>query len=139
MSIPHVPDEGPPVDVTALIRQVNASNEAIEDLYLRTRQAADIAKRSQQAAEQAAVVAETAKIAHRIIQAEHSQRRAPLPRQPPGFTYPPLISGFPYVYGPGLRLCVWLRGCGLHPAGAGPWRAAAPAGRMPGTAGGYLE
>ncbi len=61
------------------------------------------------------------------------------PYWPPGFTYPPLISGFPYVYGPGLRLCVWLRGCGLHPAGAGPWRAAAPAGRMPGTAGGYLE
>ena len=81
MSTPHVPDEGPPVDVTALIRQVNEFNEAIEDLYLRTRQAADIAKRSDQAVEQAAMVAETAKFAHGIIQAEHPQRRAPLPRQ----------------------------------------------------------
>jgi hypothetical protein len=78
---PHEPEKPPPVDVTALIRQVNASNEAIEDLYLRTRQAADIAERSNQAAEQAAVVAETAKVAHRIIQAEYPQRRAPLPRQ----------------------------------------------------------
>lgn len=81
MSTPHVPDEGPPVDVTPLILQVNASNEAVEDLYLRTRQAADITGRSQRAAGQAAVVADTAKIAHRIIQAEHPQRRAPLPRQ----------------------------------------------------------
>ncbi len=81
MSTPYERDERPPVDVTALIRQVNASNEAVEDLYLRTRQAADIAKRSNQAAEQGAVVADTAKVAHRIIQAEYPQRRAPLPRQ----------------------------------------------------------
>ena len=81
MSTPHAPDEGPPVDVTQLIRQVNAFNEAIEDLYLRTRQAADIAKRSDQAAEQATDVAQTAKIAYRTIRAEHLQRLAPLPRQ----------------------------------------------------------
>ena len=81
MSTPHAPDEGPPVDVTALIRQVNAFNEAIEDLYLRARQAADITRRSDQAAEQAADLADTAKVAHRTIQAEHPRRRAPLPRQ----------------------------------------------------------
>ena len=81
MSTPRPPDEGPPIDVTPLIRQVNAFNEAIEDLYLRTRQTADIARRSDQAAKQAAVVADTAKIAHRTIQAEHLQRLAPLPRQ----------------------------------------------------------
>jgi hypothetical protein len=81
MSTPYERDQGPPVDVTALIRQVNASNEAVEDLYLRTRQAADIAERSNQAAKQATVVAETAKVSHRIIQAEYPHRRAPLLRQ----------------------------------------------------------
>jgi hypothetical protein len=81
MSTPHERDEGPPVDVTPLIRQVNASNEANEDLYLRTRQAADVTGRSNQAAEQAGIAAATAKSAHRTIQSEHPQRRAPLPRQ----------------------------------------------------------
>ena len=81
MSTPRVPREGPRFDVTQLIRQVNASNEAVEDLYLRIRQAADIAKRSEEATKLAAVTAETAKIAHQTIQAEHPQRRAPLPRQ----------------------------------------------------------
>jgi len=81
MSTAYGRDEGPPVDVTPLIRQVNAYNEAVEDLYLRTRQQADIAERSNQAAAQASVVSETAKVAHRIIQAEYPQRRAPLPRQ----------------------------------------------------------
>ena len=82
MSItPHEPEERPPVDVTSLIRQVNASNPAAEDLYLKTRQAADIAERSNQTAKQATVVAETARVAHRIIQAEDPHRRAPLTRQ----------------------------------------------------------
>jgi hypothetical protein len=74
-------DEGPPIDVTPLIRQVNASNEAGEDLYLRTRQAADVAERSRQDAVQAAVMANSAKVAHQIIQAEYPQRRAPLRQQ----------------------------------------------------------
>ena len=47
-STPYERDEGPPVDVTPLIRQVNASNPASEDLYLRARQAADIAGRGRQ-------------------------------------------------------------------------------------------
>lgn len=81
MSTPHHRDEEPPVGATALIRQVNASNPAAEDLYSRTRQAADIAERSNQNANQATVVAETTKVAHRIIQAEDPQRRSPLPRQ----------------------------------------------------------
>ena len=81
MSTPRVPHEEPPADATQVIRQVNASNEAVEDLYLRTRQAADIAKREEQAAKQAAVTADTAKIAHQTIQGEYPRRRAPLPRQ----------------------------------------------------------
>jgi len=43
----------PPIDVAVLIRDVNASNEAVEDQCLRTRQAADIADRSACAADQA--------------------------------------------------------------------------------------
>jgi len=78
---PHDRDEGPPVDVSPLIRLVNASNEAVEDLYLRARQAADIAARSTRAAAQATAAATTAKVAHQIIQAENAQRRASLPRQ----------------------------------------------------------
>jgi len=81
MPTPHAPDEGPPADVTQLIRLLNASNEAVEDLYLRTRQLADLARRSDRAADQAAVTADTAKIAYQTIQAEYPQRRAPLPRQ----------------------------------------------------------
>ena len=41
----------PPIDVAVLIRDVNASNEAVEDQCLRARQAADIATRSARAAE----------------------------------------------------------------------------------------
>lgn len=78
---PHQTDERPSVAVTELLRQVNGSSEAIEDLYLRTRQAADIAGRGDAAAQQAAVVAGTAKFAHQAIQAEHPHRQAPLPRQ----------------------------------------------------------
>lgn len=46
MSKPHERGDGPPVDVAPLVRQVDASNEAVEDLYLRTRQTADIAERN---------------------------------------------------------------------------------------------
>jgi len=74
-------DEGPPFDVTPLIRQVNGSNPAAADLYLRTRHQADIAGRSVQDAGQAAVMADSAKVAHQIVQAEEPQRRAPRPRQ----------------------------------------------------------
>lgn len=81
MSTPHTPREGPRFDVAQLIRQVNALNEAIQDLYLRVRQAADITRRSDEAARLAAVTADTAKIAYQTIQAEHPRRRAPLTRQ----------------------------------------------------------
>lgn len=71
----------PPVDVAVLIRDVNASNEAVEDQCLRTRQAADIATRSVCAADLAAAVAVRAEVAHHTVQAERPRRRAPLPRQ----------------------------------------------------------
>ena len=47
MTTLEMPPEGTqePLDVANLIRQVNASNEANKDLYLRTRQAADVAGR----------------------------------------------------------------------------------------------
>ena len=64
-----------------LIRDVNASNEAVEDQCLRARQATDVATRSVQTAELAMTTAVGAKVAHRTIQAEHPRRRASLPRQ----------------------------------------------------------
>lgn len=70
-----------PVDVAVLIRSVNALDEAVEDQCLRARQAADIAARSDRAAEQAAARARVAEDAHLVIQAEHPHRQAPLPRQ----------------------------------------------------------
>ena len=71
----------PPIDVAVLIRDVNASHEAVEDQCLRARQAADIAYRSACAADQAATAAVRAEVAHQTIQAERPRRRAPLPRQ----------------------------------------------------------
>jgi hypothetical protein len=70
-----------PNDAADLIRDVNASNEAVEDQCLRARQAADIAARSVRAAELSEAAVRNAAIAHRTIQAEHPRRRAPLPRQ----------------------------------------------------------
>ena len=67
--------------MAALIRDVNASNEAVEDQCLRARQAADIATRSACAADLSAAAAVRAEVAHQTIQAERSRRRAPLPRQ----------------------------------------------------------
>jgi outer membrane protein OmpA-like peptidoglycan-associated protein len=71
----------PPIDVAVLIRDVNASNEAVEGQCLRARHAADIATRSTCAADQAANAAGRAEVAHETIQAERPRRRAPLPRQ----------------------------------------------------------
>jgi len=68
-------------EVADLIRDVNASNEAVEDQCLRTCQAADIAARSARLAELSAVAAKNATIAHRTVQDERPRRRAPLPRQ----------------------------------------------------------
>ena len=74
-------DAASPARVAVLIRDVNASDEAVEDQFLRARQAAGIAARSERAAYQAAAEARTAEAAHRAIQAERPRRRAPLPRQ----------------------------------------------------------
>jgi hypothetical protein len=68
-------------DVAELIRDVNATNNAVEDQCLRTRQAADTAIRSARAAEEAEAAAEAARVAHQTIQAERPRRRSPLPRQ----------------------------------------------------------
>jgi hypothetical protein len=70
-----------PNDVAELIRDVNASNEAVEDQCLRVCQAADIAARSARTAELSTSSAQSATIAHQTIQAERPRRRAPLPRQ----------------------------------------------------------
>jgi hypothetical protein len=51
-----------PDDAAKVIRDVNASNEAIEDQCLRARQAADIAARSTRAAELSAVAARSAAV-----------------------------------------------------------------------------
>ena len=68
------------IDVAGVIRQLNESNDALEDQYVRARAAADQATRAEEAAEQAASIARQAKITHRAIQAEQD-RHAPLPRQ----------------------------------------------------------
>jgi len=70
-----------PIDPAGLIRDVNASNEAVEDQCLRVCQAADSAKSGAQVAELAEATAQRATVAHRTIQAERPRRRAPLPRQ----------------------------------------------------------
>lgn len=69
------------IDVAVLIRDVNATNTAVEDQCLRARQAADAAFRSEQAAGEAAAVAQAAVVAHQTVQAERPRRCAPLPRQ----------------------------------------------------------
>lgn len=69
----------PPIDVAVLIRDVNASNEAVEDQCLRARQAADIANRSACTADLSAAAAVRAEVAHRTIQAERPRQHAPLP------------------------------------------------------------
>ena len=71
----------PHIDAAVLIRNVNESNEAVEDQYLRSRQAADTAARSARAAEESEVAAQKLVVAHSTVQAEHPRRRAPLPRQ----------------------------------------------------------
>jgi hypothetical protein len=71
----------PPVDAAVLIRDINESNETVEDQYLRARQAADTAARSARAADESAVAAQKLVVAHSTVQAERPRRRAPLPRQ----------------------------------------------------------
>jgi hypothetical protein len=70
-----------PTDVAGVIRDVNASNEAVENQCLRACQAADLAARSARTAERATGSAKNATVAHQTIQAERPRRRAPLPRQ----------------------------------------------------------
>ena len=77
MSTPEMPE----TDVAELIRNVNATNNAVEDQCLRARQAADAAIRSDRAAEEAKAAALAAGIAYQTIQAERPRRRSPLPRQ----------------------------------------------------------
>jgi hypothetical protein len=74
-------DAASPIRVAVLIRDLNASDKAVEDLYLRARQAAGIAARSEHAAGQAAASARRTEDAHRVIQAGQPRRHAPLPRQ----------------------------------------------------------
>jgi hypothetical protein len=79
-----LPDVGvsrlrPPPDVADLIRVINARSEAVEDQYLRTRQAADIAARSALAAQRSAAAAKDAELAYRAIQPGSLHRRAWLP------------------------------------------------------------
>jgi hypothetical protein len=78
---PRSADAASPIQVAALIRNVNASDDAARDQFLRARRAVDIASRSEYAAQQAAAEAERAEIACRAIQAGQPRRRAPFPRQ----------------------------------------------------------
>ena len=71
----------PPIDPAVLIRDVNATNEAVEDQCLRACHAADVAAQSAHVADLAETSADSATVAHRTIQAERPRRRASLPGQ----------------------------------------------------------
>lgn len=77
----HGADAATPIRVARLIHDVNASDQAAGDQFLRARQAAGITARSQHAAEQAAAEAQKAEAAYQVMQAGQPHRRAPLPRQ----------------------------------------------------------
>lgn len=69
------------MDETDVIREVNASNLEVENQYLRTRKAADVAARSERAAVHASSAALDAEVSHQAVQEERPQRHAPLPQQ----------------------------------------------------------
>lgn len=68
-----------PVGIGDIIREVNESDEILEDQYLRAREAADLAGRSQVAAGRAMSAARQARVAHQAIQAENPRRRGSRP------------------------------------------------------------
>jgi hypothetical protein len=68
-------------DAVAAVRACNAQNEAHADLHARTRQASDTAARMAGKAADAKTSASHAAVTYRTSQAEHPERRAPLPRQ----------------------------------------------------------
>jgi hypothetical protein len=88
----------PPFDAAVLIRDVNDSNETVENQCLRARHAADVADRSARAAEELAISAQKASVAHSAVQAEHPRRSAPLPRQA-GFALTTITGTFVSLLG----------------------------------------
>jgi hypothetical protein len=75
------PDTETEISVMAEIREFNADNEAHEDLWARTRQAADLVSQATADAERAERARRAAELAYKTVQAEHPDRRAPRPRQ----------------------------------------------------------
>lgn len=70
-----------PTGIADLIRELNESNEAVEDQYLRVRAAADLADRSDAFAARTASAARAARVACEALREEQPRRRGPLPRQ----------------------------------------------------------
>jgi hypothetical protein len=70
-----------PTEIADLIRDLNESNDTVEDQYLRARAAADFAVRSDAAARRAQEAAHRAKVTHEALAAEQPRRRGPLLRQ----------------------------------------------------------
>jgi hypothetical protein len=68
-------------DATAAVRAFNGANRAHEDLWSRVRHATDIVRPARRQAADTESLAAEADAAHRIIQAEHPDRRAPRVRQ----------------------------------------------------------
>ena len=75
------PDTETEVSVMAEIRDFNADNEAHEDLWARTRQAADLVSQSAAEADRAEHARRAAELAYKAVQAEHPDRQARRPRQ----------------------------------------------------------
>jgi hypothetical protein len=75
------PDAETEVSVMAEIRDFNAANEAHEDLWARTRQAADLVCQAIADGEKPQRARRAADMAYKTAQAEHPDRRAPRFRQ----------------------------------------------------------
>jgi hypothetical protein len=79
--VPALPAGGSGIDATLAVRAFNDSHQANADLWSRARHAADIARHARDDASEADLHAAKADVAHRVIQAEHPERRASRPRQ----------------------------------------------------------
>ena len=76
----HPPGSRPP-EVMPEILACNSASKAQEELWARTRQAADIASHAAAAARSADAEQDEAEIEYQTAQAEHPERSAPRPRQ----------------------------------------------------------
>ena len=78
---PESPRAGGQPDTTAAVRAFNNANRAHEDLWSRVRHATDTVRHARDEKAEAESLAAEADASHRVVQAEHPDRRAPRIRQ----------------------------------------------------------